>query len=352
MKPKLNVLFIYTIEALTGLSAKAKKIEEGFNRNSVHLDTIYFYNSQSKFRKLFNYCFLHFIIINNICKNKYTTIYIRYAYYFVFIYIILRIANQNYQIEINSKSQNEFYTRKQFLRKFFDKIALKVGISFAGRIHVVSNELLIYFRKRYNNKIIIFNPNFVVDEHYFEKVNALSSKLNIVFLGNSCQAWHGIDKFIQMIIDYGKHLFEKINIHIIGKSSPAIERIVYKYHLNDTIYLHGFLSGYKKHLVLDQMNIGISGFDLQAIGLKETTGIKVGEYLYSGLPIIIGYEDPSVPSYNPFVQKIDMSKPIISINHIEDFIDAYYLDPKLSIQAHEYAKINLTVDNYIKRIIF
>lgn len=352
MKPPCNVLFVYAIESLTGLSAKADKIAEGFSRYADRVDCLYFYNARSKIQKLFNYVQMHIKAVGMLLRPCYTTVYMRYAYYFVFLYLLCRILNVPFQIEINSKSQNELAQKKQRLRKIFDRIALSVGIVFAGRIHVVSRELLTYFSERYPGKTIVFNPNFVVDGYYSPALHhAPKPKINLLFLGNTEQAWHGIDLFIEMVCEHGFFLFDKINIHIVGNIAPAIEQLTINPNVSAHIFLHGFLSGEKKYAVLSKMDIGIGGFSLSAKGIKETTSIKNGEYLYSGLPLIIGYEDSAISSDHPFVLKIDIFDPQNAVDQIVGYLDFYGQHPEIRIQAHEYAKKNLTVDTYIERIM-
>ncbi len=347
----MRALFVYTNYEKTGLSAKAKKIEEGFRDAGYDVDAVYFSSGQGRSERAYEWLKANYSFIRSIASTRYDVIFMRYAYYFGLMYAAAWIWRRPFQIDVNSNVQGELEQSGQRLRAKCDAAIMWVACRAAKRVHVVSRQLERMYRKSYPAAEVVFNPNFVVSElDPSHRVLGEHNSANLVFLGNAAQAWHGIDKFIRTIIVGNRRFAETCRLHLVGRSTAEIDGLIAEHGLQEVVQVHGFLTGDAKAGILKGMDIGIGCFDLGVIGLTETTSIKNGEYLHSGLALLLGYEDPACPSELSFVGKLalDAEDPR---RDFESYMRRIRALPDLRKKAHEYARTHLLVKHYINKII-
>ncbi len=347
----MKALFVYSNEAKTGLSAKGKKIEDGFRNAGYEVHAIYFSSGHEKGARLYEWLKINYLFIRSIMTVPYDVVYVRYAYYFGLIYLLAWIARCPLQIEINSNIQGELVQRGQTIRARCDQGVTWMACHAARRVHVVSRQLERMYRNAFPTTEIVFNPNFVVSE-VMPSVRSPGGTgiTNLVFLGNAAQPWHGIEKFIQKVIVGNRWFASHCRLHLVGQSTDRIDSLISAHRLHEVVKAHGFMTGAAKDGILQQMDIGIGCFDLGVIGLTETTSIKNGEYLHSGLALLLGYEDPACPSGLSFVGKL-----LLDEEDVQSALEAYSRRikaiPDLRKQAHDYARAHLLVKHYIEKIV-
>ena len=260
----------------------------------------------------------------------------------------------NIQLEINSKEKEEFLGRGQWLRAQLGTLSLSLACRCAVRVHAVTYELLNHYNAIYPKVSIIFNPNFVVDEEYYNVgVAEDSESTHLIFLGDTLQPWQGIDLFIDKIVIDNFWFLQNCCLHIVGQCSTAIRSLVKTNFLHDKIIIHGYLSGQEKRDVLNKMHVGIGVFNLEAKSMIEATPIKIGEYLYAGIPVIIGYYDPRLPNSLdiPIFLRINLHEQVDLHERVNRFIAEVRQCGLLRSKVHEFAKQNLLVKNYIDKIL-
>lgn len=347
----MRALFVYSNEAKTGLSAKAQKIEDGFRNAGYNVDAIYFSSSGHRTSRVYEWLKTNSLFIYSVTAVRYDVIYVRYAYYFGLIYLAAWLLGRPLQIEVNSNVQGELLQRGQTLRARYDQLAMWIACHAATRIHVVSKQLEQLYRNAYPKACVIFNPNFVVSEAMpSHRVLGNTDVVNLVFLGNASQPWHGMENFIRKVIVGNQWFAANCALHLIGERTAQIDGLVAKHRLQDIVIAYGFLVGEAKALILQTMDVGIGGFDLGIIGLTETTSIKNGEYLHCGLALLLGYEDPACPLELNFVGKLTLDADDAR-SKFEAYIRRIRATRDLRLTTHEYAKHHLLVEHYINKII-
>lgn len=347
----MNVLFVYATIAKSGLSAKAQKIENGFREGGHALTAIYFSNAPGRLARIYEWVKVNCTFVASILTRRYDVVYMRYAYYFGLMYMAAWLLRCPFQVEVNSNTQGELVQSGQRLRAICDHVAMWIACHAAKRVHVVSRQLERMYQRMYPMTEVVFNPNFVVSEEMpSDRVIGASRIMNLLFLGNATQPWHGIGKFIQQVVVGNQWFASNCRLHLVGQGTAEIDDLIAKHSLDDVVKTYGFLTGDAKACILKEMDIGIGCFDLGVIGLTETTSIKNGEYLHSGLALLLGYEDPACPSELPFVGKIILNDPDVW-SKLEAYIRQVRALPDLRRKAHEYARTHLLVKHYIDKII-
>jgi hypothetical protein len=347
-----KVLFVYTAESATGLSAKAEKIARGFVDAGCDLDTIYLGSGDKRLSRLKDIVSVYIQFVIRAVNGHYDLVYMRYAYYFAPIYFFTYFLKADLQVDINSNVTNELRSRGQKIRIILDWLSMYIVRRRAKKIHVVSKSLTEEFQIQYPDTNFVFTANFVVDEHKSTKNRVKEGKINLLFMGNTAQKWHGIPLFIEKLLANNEWFKSVCHLHFIGLVDHDTQHAVEKYGLQNNVTVHGLLFGEKKHAVLSEMDIGLSSFDLMFKGMKETTAIKTGEYLYNGIGLLIGYEDPVIPSALPFVQSVDLSGDVRREREkFRAFVCGYRNITEVEQQAHQFAKNHLLVDRYISNIL-
>lgn len=346
-----RVLVIYTSESRTGVSAKARKLESGLRAAGCDVRFLTFTGTGFGLRRVVTWCWRQVTAGWLILTGRYDIVFLRYAYYFAPLYLIAGLSGANWQVEVNTDSQSELRAKGRRFKAHLDRIALGLALR-ACRVHAVSNFLGDLLLRLNPKAAVIFTPNFVVDEYYSEQhASRPCTKLNVVFLGNTAQSWHGIPRFVEKIASR-EEFRHRATLHLVGHCTSDLEQLIRRLGLSDEVCRHGFLRGEQKRQVMFGMHVGISGFALETINLRETTGIKVGEYLYAGLPVILGYRDPTIRQDVSFAISIDLVNDVEgSLSKVTQFLDIVRTDAELSREAHLYAQDNLLVGRYVRNIL-
>jgi hypothetical protein len=262
------------------------------------------------------------------------------------------VFRKSIQVELNS-TEKEYTLKGQPLRAWLSKIALDLASISITRIHAVTKELILYYKRVYSNTEFIYNPNFIVDEYYYKNTSDNDEATNILFMGDTNQEWQGVDLFIKRVVVGNAWFQEKCRLHIAGQTSEAIKAIAIEHGLKEMVISHGYVTGKKKQELVNDMHIGIGVFNLvRAKEMKEATPIKTSEFLYSGLPVIIGYIDNRLSDDLPFVLRIDINQDISELQvAVNNFVKVIEKNRSLHNDAHEFALQNMTVSRYVQKIL-
>ncbi|MCA9422356.1 MAG: hypothetical protein KC592_15140 [Nitrospira sp.] len=350
---KQKVLFVYTFESKTGLSSKASKIEQGFRDAGCCLDAVYFGSAAGRIKRIFELLALYLDVSLKLVFGRYDVVFLRYAYYFLPVYFFAFLVRRDFQVEVNSNVRDELIGRGQRVRYVLDSLAERFVRYTAKKIHVVSKSLTEKLNRQYPSANYVFTANFVVDENYYPKNEVGKDRINLVFMGNCAQPWHGIPLFLDVIIGAQSDWFNSLcTLHFIGHVDEETKNAVLRNNLTESVRFHGLLFAEEKHAALRNMDLGLSSFDLNFKGMTETTAIKTAEYLYNGIGLVIGYEDPVIPSSLPFVLTLDMDgDPEKQCAKFKAFVAGYRNISGAAEAAHKYAKKHLLVNKYIARIL-
>ncbi|GGO18997.1 hypothetical protein GCM10008949_02850 [Deinococcus humi] len=154
--------------------------------------------------------------------------------------------------------------------------------------------------------------------------------IRLVFIGQSGQSWHGIDKIIKLAT-----LRSTWEFNLIGISKEEMPD-----GCPPNVALHGVLSTNMYEPILQSSDCAIGSLALHRKDMKEASPLKVREYLGYGLPVIIGYEDTDLHSEENFILKIPNCESNVeeSIHQIDNFIGNWkgIRVPRKSIESLDY----------------
>jgi glycosyltransferase involved in cell wall biosynthesis len=134
----------------------------------------------------------------------------------------------------------------------------------------------------------------------------------LIFLGSLGCVWHGVDKLKAAAVRFPHWTFDVVGLTPADVSGPLPQNVVF----------HGFLPASKYERLLSAADVALGTLALHRKGMKDTTSLKVREYLAAGLPVISGHPDPDFTTEVPYLLELPNSESNVSANldRIEHFV--------------------------------
>jgi hypothetical protein len=283
-------------------------------------------------------------IINLVNDINPDFIYVRYPFFHPLLYLICN--NKKTILEINTLEKREMLINlknnknpKFFLNFLIFILSRKKYLKSAKLLFFVTNELMnhpdyfIYKKKYFIPNSINLNSRLDI-----KRVN-LSGRINLLFIGTEGHIWHGIDKLLKLaeqtlMYDY----------HIVGINGIS----------NKNIFYYGKQDSTQIYDLMKKINICIGSLSMSSLGLTEACPLKTREYIASGFPIVIGYNDSAFLNEDilPFwVHKINIDD--FKLNNFTMFCEKYrnYIidisDKKNFVSSYKFEKNRIDLINEI-----
>ncbi|MCI6152853.1 MAG: glycosyltransferase [Fusobacterium perfoetens] len=251
--------------------------------------------------------------------------------------IIIEIPTYPYDQEI----------KKETLRSKWDKKYRFELYKYVDKIVTYSNDKEIW-------GIPCINISNGIDLDEVKIVNKKRKDINkIIFTSvSNCSFWHGIDRFLNSLLEYKKNGGEKeIIFNIVGEGTETskLKSIVEDNPiLKESVIFHGFKSGMGLDEIYNNTDIAVGSLGIhRIIGLKEVQPLKNREYCAKGIPFIISFKDPD------FIDKEFVYNNISNDDRLFDIckIIEWYKNLKItSKEMREYSK-QFSWDIQIKKVI-
>jgi hypothetical protein len=114
--------------------------------------------------------------------------------------------------------------------------------------------------------------------------------LHAVFVSSPNTPWAGVDKVLELA-----RRFADVQFDIVGWSAEDVGEP-----LPPNARAHGFLSRAEYEPLLAGADVAIGTLALYRAGEQQASPLKVREYLLSGLPVVIGYDDADLLELEPW----------------------------------------------------
>lgn len=254
------------------------------------------------------------IILNKKFKeivNSFNPNYI-YSRYDTININLLYARKYNLVYEINTNDLKESLILLKTNKKIKDLLRLtiyflfrRINLSTAQSCVFVTSDLANQYKKFNLNTII--SPN-TIDLNRFKVVKEINNnRTSLFFIATPNQPWHGIEYIVEMSKKLPEYIF-----NVVGISGTNTSNLFFHGYLNQKAYLE----------ILETCHICIGSFGIHKYGLKESSPLKVREYLAYGYPTILGYKDFPISNYHlEFIHQVDVHN--INYNKIKVFIETY-----------------------------
>jgi hypothetical protein len=241
--------------------------------------------------------------IKDIVKFQPKIIYCRYD---TFNVNLNKIINKGYPIvfEYNTYDLSEAWTLfkktlsvKEYFKYITYYLSRKYWINKAsGHVFVTDDLKKKYSRLIKNDTPSIAIPNSINLKRFSNsKQQHKNDQIRISFIGTPNQPWHGLE----YIKELSKSL-ENVFFDIIGYDGYSTKNFKY----------HGYLCSEDYIPIISNSTACIGPLGIQSYKLKESSPLKVREYVALGVPVILGYVDfpLSKVSDDPMICKLSKNR--------------------------------------------
>lgn len=107
-----------------------------------------------------------------------------------------------------------------------------------------------------------------------------------VFAGTPRLAWHGVDRLLELAL-----ALPEVDFDLVGPQAAGAP---------PNVTVHGTLAGDAYWAVLAKADVAFGSLAMERAGLREGCPLKVREYLLTGLPVVVGYDDSDFLGEEPW----------------------------------------------------
>jgi hypothetical protein len=176
-------------------------------------------------------------------------------------------------VELNSDDRAEWLLRSK-LAAAYNAVNRRALLRAAAGVVAVSGELA----PARHSALVLGNG---MDPRDVPALQAPSNERpRIAFIGSPRQPWHGVDKIVELA-----RLLPELDVDVIGPRGEELDGA------SSNVYGHGVLPPSKYRLLLEQADAAVGTLALHRKRMREASPLKVREYLLSGIPTMIAYDD-------------------------------------------------------------
>lgn len=137
---------------------------------------------------------------------------------------------------------------------------------------------------------------------------------NLAFLGQPGCPWHGVDKVLALARARPQWRFD-----LVGPGPSDVPQ------RSANVTAHGRMTAGDYQAVLRRADVGIGSLAMHRNGLQEASTLKVREYLASGIPVILAYDDTDFPGDEPFLLRLANREDNIddALDVIDEFVQKW-----------------------------
>ena len=196
--------------------------------------------------------------------------------------LILEVQTLFFQ-ELESRSRLKWAIAKIFDKYYLNKFS---GFIFVSREISYSSRFTKYLLS--GNSAVISN-GIRLDKFNTLKVNKTNQSIELIFVGQDGQKWHGVEQIISLANQAPDYIFHLVGIAPNQYESPGNVKFYGKLPFSD----------YK--LITERCVAAFGTLNISAKKMTEASPLKVREYLALGLPVIIRYSDTDFMDKSDFI---------------------------------------------------
>jgi glycosyltransferase involved in cell wall biosynthesis len=213
-------------------------------------------------------------------------------------FYFLRKRNHLY-VEVNSKINNELKITNKLLY-LINKLSEKIVYKAAHAVLPVTPELADYVHsiepscrtRVLGNGYDYLEVNTVpsINPDLREFINLGKHKTKFIFVFSEGQIWQGLDKIIDII-----NLSDNFCLYIVGRIDRLQNMGLSTSSLApDKFFILGLRDAQELKFLYENCDFAFGSFAWERLNMTEAVPLKVREYLYFGLPVIIGYVETQI----------------------------------------------------------
>lgn len=174
-------------------------------------------------------------------------------------------------------------------------------------------------------------------------------ELHLVFVANDFAAWQGLNRLLEGLATFQGP--ERLVLHLVGRVYPETQAWIARASLpHAEVQLHGRLHGAELDRVMERATLGVSSLGLYTNRMTEACTLKSREYAARGLPFVMGYTDPDLPSGTPFVLEVPNDPSPVECRPLIEFARRLSAEPNLARRIRTFAEDHLDWAPKLRRL--
>ena len=165
--------------------------------------------------------------------------------------------------------------------------------------------------------------------------------LQVAFVASHFAPWHGLDRLLNGMRIW-KSQSQHLTLHLIGRVTHAQVSAIESMGLSEQIRIHGILYGNALDKILAYCHIAIGSLAIHRKGLTQACPLKAREYTARGLPFVIAYDDPDLPTGLPWVLRVPSDDSAVSIKDLVAFATETGQNHSLGEKMRAYSETHLS----------
>jgi glycosyltransferase involved in cell wall biosynthesis len=216
-------------------------------------------------------------------------------------------------VELNTLDLAEYRLRSRS-RYLFALLTRRLLLQHARAIVAVAAEVAQHPSIAGFRKPIATIPNSVRLDEIEPFPPAKNVQPRLIFIGAPNLAWNGIDKIERLATSFPQWRFD-----LVGPDGAELSTRL------PNVHAHGRLAPSAYRSLLARADVGIGPLALHRKAMSEASPLKVGEYLASGLPVIVGHRDTRFPRGADFLLEIPNVETNVesSLDRIGAFVNSW-----------------------------
>ncbi len=237
-----------------------------------------------------------------------------------------------------------YYLESVFFNAVIEKFLGPICLKYAAGGLAVTPEIAEIEKRIYRNYKTLVIPNGISTAGEIGVIDRKVPKiLKGVFLAGTYSYWNGIERIIESF--RRSNLQVEMRLYFVGKVEPELKASC-KDDTNVWIEFKEYMSKIELDAFLKDMHFAIGTCGIHKKGLREGSVLKVREYLSSGLPVVLGYEDPylqAIPELYTYCIQFPADDSDLDFNLINQRVrELYNGDPSLNSHIKKLANTHLS----------
>jgi glycosyltransferase involved in cell wall biosynthesis len=131
-----------------------------------------------------------------------------------------------------------------------------------------------------------------------------------LLLAGFSRPWHGVDRAVALLAS----LPDAVELWLVGAERAAerasVEGLAVNYGVSGRVRIWDWVMPAEMSTIVQAADLGLGPLALDRTGMSQAQPIKVRTYLALGLPVLMNYCDPMLPSSLPFVTSCPSTDPV------------------------------------------
>ncbi len=238
-----------------------------------------------------------------------------------------------------------------YFKKYMDKISRQFLKYFVNLVVIIGSNVSNVF----GIPAITIDNGVDTSDYQPHVLVPVEKELVIIGVGN-ISLRHGYDRVIKGMYNYynsGRQVSVNVLFHIVGDGEEldVLNDLSAAKGLSDKVIFKGAVFGRELDFLFSGSHIAVGNLAFHRVNVKSSSALKEREYMARGIPFICVGESQMLNDISEHVIRIPDDEQPVDIDNLLSFYLGYNTKSINNLELRNYAAINLSWDNKVKKVI-